>query len=395
MSRTRLSTIAVITLVGFNLRSVILGVPPVLPALRDDLHLSFTAAGSLTALPVLCLGAASIPGAVLVNRFGASSIVGAGTIGLGVAALLRLAPPVPEALYVFSGLMALCVAMAQPAMVSAIRAWFPSAVQQASTVFALALGLGGLGGSVLSVHLQVLGGWRGTLAFWGGLALASGLIWPVVAPKPAAREPEEADAAENGGFLTLTRSVAVWHVAAIFGIQSLVYYGAASWIPFELRPYGPGYLSAVLLLFNLIGIPLAMILVALPWPWATARPYYALAGVLMTAGTGAFALGLGGAWFWVLLLGAGGGMTFTGATALPALLAASRNQVAAYAALVLTLGYAISFTGPLLGGILLDHTHRTTSPFWPMVAVSICLVGLGLTLPRRPSGVTRPGLVVH
>jgi MFS transporter, CP family, cyanate transporter len=103
----------------------------------------------------------------------------------------------------------------------------------------------------------------------------------------------------------------------------------------------------------------------------------------MTVGTGAFALGLGGAWFWVLLLGAGTGMTFTGATALPALLAASRSQVAGYAAVVLTLGYAIAFIGPLMGGVLLDQTHRTTSPFWPMVAVSVCL-------PRRPEVAAPP-----
>jgi len=379
-STAGLSTIVLIALIGFNLRSVILGVPPVLPAVRDDLHLSFTTAGALTALPVLCLGAASIPGAVLVSRFGASFVVGTGTLGLGLAALLRLAPPVPAALYVFSGLMALFAAIAQPAMVSAIRGWFPGTIQRVSTVFALALGLGGLGGAALSVHLQVLGGWRGTFAFWGLLALAAGLLWMAVAPRrPGHEQPEAA-----GSVLQVLRDPTAWHVAAVFGIQSLVYYGSASWIPFELRPYGPGYLSAVLLLFNLVGIPLALILVAMRWPWATARPYYVLAGILMTVGSGAFALGLGGAWFWVLLLGAGTGMTFTGATALPALLAASHGQVAGYAAIVLTVGYAISFTGPLLGGVLLDYTHHTTSPFWPMVAVSVCLVGLGLTLPRPP-----------
>ena len=379
LSRAGLSTIVLIALIGFNLRSVIRGVPPVLPAVRDDLHLSFTSAGALTALPVLCLGAASIPGAVLVSRLGPIFVIGAGTLGLGLAALLRLAPPVPAALYVFSGLMALFVAVAQPAMVSAIRSWFPGTIQRVSTIFALALGLGGLGGASLSVHLQVLGGGRGTVAFWGLLALAAGLLWMAFAPRRA-----EDERPEPGNLPQLLRDPAAWHVAAMFGIQSLVYYGSASWIPFALRPYGPGYLSAVLLLFNLVGIPLAVILVALRWPWATARPYYVLAGVLMTVGSGAFALGLGGAWFWVLLLGAGTGMTFTGATALPALLAASRGQVAGYAAIVLTLGYAISFTGPLLGGVLLDHTHLTTSPFWPMLAVSICLIALGFTLPRRP-----------
>jgi MFS transporter, CP family, cyanate transporter len=44
-----------ITLVGFNLRSVILGVPPVLPLIQHDLGLSYTLTGFLTALPVLAL----------------------------------------------------------------------------------------------------------------------------------------------------------------------------------------------------------------------------------------------------------------------------------------------------------------------------------------------------
>src|SRR5262249_22027694 len=146
-------------------------------------------------------------------------------------------------------------------------------------------------------------------------ALAAGLLWSALAPKRARHERPE-----RKGLMQLLRDPAVWHVAAMFGIQSFVFYGSSSWVPFELRPYGPGYLSALLRLFNLVGIPLVRVLVALRRPWATARPYYVIAGVLMTAGSGAFALGLGGAWFWVLLLGAGAGMTFTGANALPALL---------------------------------------------------------------------------
>src|SRR6266536_2727654 len=150
VTRSRVVLIALVAAVGMQLRAVVLDVPPVLPAIRDDLHLSFTLAGALTALPVLCLGAAAVPGAMLVNRFGARLVVGAGTAGLGVAALLRLVPPEPAALFAFSALMALCVAIAQPAMTVVVRAWFPTAVQRASTAFAGSLGLGGLCGSVLS-----------------------------------------------------------------------------------------------------------------------------------------------------------------------------------------------------------------------------------------------------
>ncbi|HXM59093.1 MAG TPA: hypothetical protein VOB72_27080, partial [Candidatus Dormibacteraeota bacterium] len=95
------------------------------------------------------------------------------------------------------------------------------------------------------------------------------------------------------------------------------------------------------------------------------------------------ALGLTGqAWLWAMILGVGTAMTFTGTIALPALLA-RRGQAAGYSALVLTAGYAISFAGPFLGGVLLDHTHRISSPFWMMAAVATGILALGVTLPRR------------
>lgn len=370
--------VCLIAAVGFQLRSVVLAVPPVLPAIRDDLHLSFTAAGALAALPVLCLGAAAVPGAVLVDRFGARLLVGAGTAGLGVGAILRLMPPEPAALFVFSAVMALCVALAQPAMTVIVRAWFPHAVQRASTVFASALGLGGLGGSALTVHLAEGIGWRGSFVAWGLLALAVGLAWLVIAPaRSGSRQPQP------GGLGDLVRDRAVWHVAALFGAQSLIYYAASSWIPFQLRAYPPGYLSLVLLLLNVINVPVSFLLLALPWPWASSRRFYALAGALMTASTVAFALGLTDqAWLWAIVLGVGAAMSFTGTIALPALFARA-GQAAGYSAVVLTAGYVISFAGPLLGGVLLDQTHRISSPFWLMAAVAAAIVGLGLTLPRR------------
>jgi MFS transporter, CP family, cyanate transporter len=380
VTASRLRLVALIAAVGFQLRSVVLGVPPVLPAIRDDLHLSFTAAGALTALPVLCLGAAAVPGAVLVNRLGARLVVGAGTAGLGVAALLRLAPPVPAALFGCSALMALCVAVAQPAITVVVRAWFPGSVQRASTVFASSLGLGGLGGSALTVHLAVAVGWRGTFVVWGLLALAVGLAWLLVTPGQGGHRQ-----AQPTGLGELVRDRAVWHVAAIFGAQSLIYYAASSWIPFLLRGSGPGYLTLVLLLLNVVNVPVTFLLVALPWPWASSRRFYALAAALMTVGTGAFALELTGlAWLWAVVLGVGTGMTFAGTVTLPALFARS-GQAAGYSALVLTGGYAISFAGPFLGGVLLDQTHQLSSPFWLMAAVAAAVLLLGLTLPRRGS----------
>jgi len=57
-----------ITLVGFNLRSVILAVPPVLPLIKRDLALSYSETGLLTALPVLVLAVGALPAGFLIER---------------------------------------------------------------------------------------------------------------------------------------------------------------------------------------------------------------------------------------------------------------------------------------------------------------------------------------
>jgi CP family cyanate transporter-like MFS transporter len=286
--------------------------------------------------------------------------------------------------------MALSVAIVQPAVAVVVRAWFPDAVQQVSTAYATSLGVGGLAGAALSVHLMAFGGWRATFVVWALPALLAGMLWLLAAPgRDDAHEPEPGD------FAAVVKDRAVWHVAALFGCQSLVYYGSATWIPFQLRQYGAGYLTLVLFVLNFANLPLGFLLVSLRRPWARSRAFYGLSGALMTLGAAGFVLGFTQlAWLWAALLSVAVGMTFSGATALPALFAMSPRQVAGFAAVVLTAGYAISFFGPLAGGVLVDHTHVLASPFWVMAASAVGLVLLAVSLPRRPVPEERPASAV-
>lgn len=367
---------ALIGLIGFQLRSVIVGVPPVLPELRADLHLSFSATGALTAIPIIGLGAAAIPGAILVNRFGARKVVGLATVALGATAVLRILPPQPFSLYGWTALLSLCIAVAQPAIAVLVRNWFPGHIQQVSTLYAMSLVIGGMAGAALSVYLLAFGGWRASFVVWACLALVAAGSWVWMAPgrgSPHLPVPH--------GLGQLMRDRRVWHVAGLFGTQSLVYYGGATWLPFLLRGYSQDYLALVLFFFQLASLPLIAVLATIRRPWARSRSWYSAGGLLMTVGSLALMLGLtGSAWLWALAIGLGTGMMFTGTTTLPTLLARSRTEVAGYAALVQTAGYAISFFGPLLGGILLDHTHIITSPFWVITASAAIATILGATL---------------
>src|SRR5438874_11750083 len=78
-----------ITLVGFNLRSVILAVPPILPLIQHDLQLTYTETGLLTALPVLVLACGAWLAGLLAERIGERACVSIGLALLGGGALLR------------------------------------------------------------------------------------------------------------------------------------------------------------------------------------------------------------------------------------------------------------------------------------------------------------------
>ena len=82
-------TCILITLVGFNLRSVILAVPPVLPLIKHDLALSYSETGLLTALPVLALAIGALPSGFLIERIGGRLCVTIGLVLLSAGALLR------------------------------------------------------------------------------------------------------------------------------------------------------------------------------------------------------------------------------------------------------------------------------------------------------------------
>jgi len=367
-------------LIAFNLRAVMLAVPPVLPLIRSDLHLSFTLAGGLTSLPILCLGVCAIPGALLSNRIGPRRLIGIAAIAIGLGALTRLF--VPALLFLFLGtlILAVGIAVAQPAAAVIIREWFPGNVQRASTVYSLGLNTGGIAGTTLTVYLLVFDGWRGTFVIWAVPAILSAVIWLVLAPGRHVAQPEAPSLA------TLVRDVGVWRAAGLFGAQSIAYFTAGTWIPFLLRDYDPHYLSLVLFMMGIAILACGVVLANVRKVFALSPAFYVIAGVVLLSGAVGLSVGLKNlAWACAGLVGVGAGLTFTGAMSMPPMLAQSKHHVAGYAALMLTAGYILAFLGPLAGGVLVDQTGNVDAPFWLVIAAGILITGLGMTLPRRLS----------
>lgn len=355
--------------------------PPVLPEIQQELHLSFSATGGLSSVVTFCFGAFALPGAILLNRFGARRVIGTGLLAVGVAGLVRILTPGPAWLYAGTALLAISVALAQPGLAVIVRSWFPTAAQRASSIFSLGLNAGGMVASSATVFLLGFGGWRGTFVIWSLLAVLVAVLWFWLAP---GREDAHEPVAQSFG--KVARNPEVWRAAGLFGAQSLVFFSVSTWAPFLLHSQGPGYVALFLFVMSFIGIPLQAILSAIRRPWATWPWFYVVAGVLATIGSAGLAFGLTRlALVCAALVGMGATMAFAGSLALPAMRAESSEEVATYSAMTLSAGYMLAFSGPLVGGILLDRTGVITTTFWPVLAGAVLVVLLGLTMPAsRP-----------
>src|SRR5580704_12868262 len=71
-------------LAGVAMRMTLLVMPPVIPQVHDELHLSETQVGLLIGLPLAVFAIAAIPGSLLISRIGATVAV---TLGMAVAAI--------------------------------------------------------------------------------------------------------------------------------------------------------------------------------------------------------------------------------------------------------------------------------------------------------------------
>ncbi|WP_069801805.1 MFS transporter [Thermogemmatispora onikobensis] len=411
-----------LTLVGFNLRSIILGVPPVLPLVQHDLALSYFEVGLLTALPPLTLGVSAWSLGLVVERLGERACVAIGLLLLGIGAILRALWPSAVTLFCFTLLLCLGIVLAQTAVPPLARHWFPRSVGLVTALFSDGLIIGEALAAGLTVPLMQRffgpGNWRATFIFWGVPALVLLVGWLLLAPRaetgqrrelpegpqleaapPSLQEGEARPARAKQG-----RRVNAWHLGILLGGGSLIYFGMNAWIaPYNTALQRAAATPLVLGVFNTAQLPSSLVVTLFAQRLAGRRWPFIGAGVVCAVSLIGWLLspvGLGV--FWAALIGAGSALVFTLGVALPALLA-SPGEVARLTGMTLSLTYAVAFIGPLIGGALWDHFGLPALAFLPVLIACLFLIILGALLPeRRPdreapraAGRGRVGLAVR
>ena len=358
-----------IVLVAANLRPAVVGVAPLLSQIQADERLSATAAGILSALPVLCFGLIAPVAPPLARRLGIERALLAALAFLIVGFLVRSSGSL-VALFAGTVLLGSAIAIGNVLLPSLIKRDFAHRTGMMTGLYTMALAGGGAlaaGVTVPVAHATGLG-WHGALAAWALFALLALLCWlPHVR---RAGRPVRMGRLRVGG---LWRDALAWQVTVYMGLQSLGFFAIAAWLPALLvdRGYDPVVAGWLLSLSTVAGIAGALIAPMI----ATRGPRQRGAALGITAVAAVGLLGLlapvGVELVAVVLLGFAQSAALGLALTLVALRAPDAAHAAQLSGMAQSAGYVLAAAGPFAVGALRDLTGGWTVPILLLLALLV------------------------
>ncbi|MFH9737617.1 CynX/NimT family MFS transporter [Streptomyces roseolus] len=379
-----------LVLAALNLRPAITSLGALLEEVSATLHMSGTVAGVLTSVPPLCFAVFGITAPRLARRFGPAAVVCAGMAAILAGLLLRPLATGTAGFLAASALALMGIAVSNILMPVIVKRYFPDRVGSMTGLYSMALALGTSLAAALTVPMtDALGGdWRLGLGVWAVLAALAVLPWlplvkdrngpaltrqgvPAQAQAPGAAAP--ATAPTGTAPRPVYRSRTAWALACFFGLQATGAYITMGWMPQIFRDAGvPASTAGVLLAVTMVmGVPLAFVIPRLATRMRHQGPIVVALGTCGLVGyTGLLLAPAGGAWVWAVLLGVSN-CAFPLALTMIGMRSRTGAGVVHLSAFAQSVGYLISIPGPLLVGVLYQHSGGWGVPIALMAGLMV------------------------
>ena len=341
--------LALVVLIGLNLRPFLTAPGPVLGDIAADTGMGYGGLALLTLLPMLLMGVGAFLAPALQAVVGTRRGMLVALLALTLGSALRLVPGglplIATAVVCGAG-----VAFIQAAFPGIIKARFPTKVSAVTGLYsAMIMGGGALGAQLTPVLAGIAGDWRTALA-WLALPAAVALV-------AARRVLEELGTAAPDAALTaaLLRRPRTWLLMAAFGLVNGGYSSMVAWLAPYYQAQGwaaaeSGSLVAVMAVFQAAS---ALVMPMLAARSRDRRPWLIATLAMQAIGFAGLALQPAAApAVWIAICGAGLGGSFSLAlvTALDHL--PRPEQAGALAALMQGGGFLIAALAPLATALL-------------------------------------------
>lgn len=390
-TRRLVATMTALWLCGVALRMTILAMPPVIPLVHAELHMTETQVGLLVGLPLLLFAVAAIPGSLMIARVGTRRAVVAGMLIAAFAGAARAGAIDVWTLYAASLVTGFGVAIMQPSMPVLVREWTPGRVALATLAYTSGMMMGATFPPLLTLSTilpHVGGSWRLNLIVWAVPALLIVPLFLLLSPK---RGEAGAGARANTLWWPDFKDPLVWLLGLTFGANNSPYFAINAFLGDYVAGKGrPDLLSPTLSWLNgsqLVALVLLFVvsgrLQRRAWPFLIFGPVLFVSMLAIILAPTGFAI-IAAATF----IGFATAMTFTPVMTLVPILAKPAD-VARTAAGMLTIAYGCAIIVPTICGALWDLTGKPWTAFVPLCLCAVALTVLGTLVTKyRAAGET-------
>jgi CP family cyanate transporter-like MFS transporter len=375
---------------SLNLRIGVTEVGPLLDRIRTDTGMSATLAGALGGIPFACMGLFAPLGMRLVLRVPARRLIAACLVVIIAGTLARARAPTAWLIVAATVPIGVGIAIIGVALPGVVKTRFPQRTGAAMGAYVAALSVGASATALTMVPLtNALDGWRGAFALSAIPTLVCLPLW-LLLPRARVAASNPGDERVRGlprpGSAARPRLIAL--LAAVFGIQSMCFAAVINWIAalYHHNGWSLSAASFTTALVSIVLIPGALVIPALS-DRGDRRKWVVGSAIAMAFGMFGFAFAPTAApWLWIVAFAIGDGALFPLALTLPQDLADDERTRTVLTTWTLGLGYALSGTGPLIVGGLLDLTGGFVVPMALLGAmgtfIGVFALAPGLKRPR-------------
>ncbi|MEZ9673373.1 MFS transporter [Vibrio lentus] len=365
-----------ILFLSLNLRGPFTSLAPVLYQVMEGLNLNSSAAGFLTALPLLTFALFSPLVTKISQRIGLEPSLLLALVLITTGITLRSFGIIPT-LYIGTVMIGMGIAIGNVLLPVVVKISFPTRIATVTSLYIFTMGIGSTLGSSLMVPfsdltLFTLTGWQ--------LALLMNLVFPILAlmiwlPKIRKRSSSATNKKQEDKPLPMKKMIksgVAWQVTLALGLNSFTFYSLAGWLPQILNDLGYSEIDAGYIYGFLQFSTMVPGLLLLPFLGKNDNQQW-----LITLCTSSVFIGLIGllylpefAIFWVGLFGLANCSTFIIALSFVGLRTSNSNQAASLSGMAQGIGYALAATGPTLVGKLHAVTDSWSVPILLIAAVA-------------------------
>jgi MFS transporter, CP family, cyanate transporter len=383
---TVLKTMGLLWLAGVAMRMTILAMPPVIPLVHDQLHMSETQVGLLVGLPLLIFALAAVPGSLLISHIGSKFAV---LLGMVIAALAGAARGLAHdvaTLYLAAIMTGFGVAIMQPGLPTLVREWLPERIAVGTIAYTSGMLMGAMFATVLTIPfvLPLSGGsWRLDLLLWAVPAILIAPVFFLLSPKEGKHT--AANSAIGGLWWPEWKNPLVWLLGITLGSNNSAYFSTNAFLGEFLASEGKAHLlGAALGWLNGAQIVTPFLLLAMAermqrraWPFLIFGPLLlaSFLGLMILPSNTAII-------FSAAMVGFTTAITLIAALALPPLLSKPAD-LPRTAAGMFTVSYSCAIVIPTISGALWDATGKAWTAFVPLCGCAVVLTVLGVMVTRR------------